>query len=236
MKVTLLGTGSIYSKSNCAGILIDENTLVDIGPGVIKHLLKNNFKLANIDTIILTHLHFDHISDLPLFLVYSDETKVNHKIKIYGPRGAEEKIRNLCRLLNSRKIDRFIDENVDFIDVTKGSSFDIHQHIVEAYEVLHGYIEAYAFIIDSKLGISGDCAICENVKHLAKTCQSLICDCSFEVGDEKHMGIDNIIELINLNENINIIPTHYRDSTREKLHTLHLPHIDVVDDGYTFSI
>ena len=133
MKVTLLGTGSIYSKSNCAGILIDENTLVDIGPGVVKYLLRNDYNLAKIDTIILTHLHFDHISDLPLFLVDSNVTKIDHKIKIYGPKGTEEKIRNLCRLLNNRKTDRYINDYVEFIEVSKGTSFDIHQHTVEAY-------------------------------------------------------------------------------------------------------
>lgn len=236
MKITLLGTGSIYSKSNCAGILIDEHTLIDIGPGVIKYLLKNNYNLANIDTIILTHLHFDHISDLPLFLVHSNESKVNHLIRIYGPRGTEEKIRNLCKLLNSRKTDRYINDYVEFVEVSKGTSFDIHQHTIEAYEVLHGYIEAYAFIIDSKLGITGDSAICENVKHLARTCQTIVCDCSFETGDENHMGIDNVEELSNLSDSLTLIPTHYRDGTREKLRALHPPRIEVVDDGYSFNI
>lgn len=236
MKITLLGTGSIYSKSNCAGILIDDNILVDIGPSVAKYLLRNDYNIAAIDTIILTHLHFDHISDLPLFLVDSNVTNINHKIKIFGPRGTEEKITNLCRLLNNRKTDRYIKDYVDFIDITKGTSFDIHQHTVEIFDVLHGYIEAYALIIDSKLGITGDSALCESVKRLARTCKTLICDCSFEVGDGNHMGIDNITELSSLNDDLTIIPTHYRDSTREKLRTLRLPHVEIVDDGYSFNI
>lgn len=236
MKVTMLGTGSIYSKSNCAGILIDDNILVDIGPGVVKYLLRNNYDLSKIDTIILTHLHFDHIADLPLFLVDSKVTKIDHKINIYGPKGTEEKIINLNKLLNNRSIDRYIKDYINFIDIAKGTTFDIHNHILEVFDVLHGYIEAYAFIIDSKLGISGDSSLCENIKHLARNCEVMICDCSFEIGDDNHMGIDSVLVLKELNQQLKIIPTHYRDDAREKLRAMRLPHIHVVDDGYTTTV
>lgn len=236
MKVKIIGTGSIYSKSNCAGILIDDNILVDIGPGVIKYLIKENFDFTKIDTIILTHLHYDHISDLPLFLVNSEVTKVNHKINIYGPRGTEEKITGLCQLINNRKTDRYIKDYVSFFTYQDGSVIDAHNHHFEASEVIHGFIEAYSFLVDSKLGISGDSSLCENIKHLAKSCNLMICDCSFEVGDKNHMGIDSLIELKSLNENLKLLPVHYRDETREKLKSMHLADIPAIDDGYDFTI
>ena len=37
MKVKILGTGSIYSKSNCASLIIENNILIDIGPGTRKY-------------------------------------------------------------------------------------------------------------------------------------------------------------------------------------------------------
>lgn len=63
MKVSILGTGSIYSKSTCASLIINHNILVDLGPGVIKQLLKQEYDLRRIDTILITHLHSDHILD-----------------------------------------------------------------------------------------------------------------------------------------------------------------------------
>ena len=51
MKVKILGTGSIYSKSNCASLIIENNILIDIGPGTIKQLIKENYDLKEIDTI-----------------------------------------------------------------------------------------------------------------------------------------------------------------------------------------
>lgn len=236
MKVQILGTGSIYSKSNCAGILIDDSILVDVGPGIVKYILKNNIDLAKIDTIIFTHLHFDHIVDLPLFLVDSNVTHINHKINVYGPKGTDDKIRNLCRLLNNRKTDRYIKDYVNFFKIKDGSTITVHDHTFTAFEVIHGYIEAYGYVVDEKLGISGDCTMCENIKQTARDCSTMICDCSFETGDHNHMGIDNIIELKSLNEKLDIIPVHYRDATREKLRSMRLSKIHVIDDGYSFKI
>lgn len=237
MKVTLLGTGAIYSKSNCAGILLDDNTLVDVGPGVVKYLIREKYDLSQIDTIVLTHLHFDHISDIPLLLVYLNEMKMKHRITIYGPRGTEEKIKDLTRLINCRYTDRFIRDYAEFVVFGNESVFDVHKHNFEAFEVIHGYIEAYGFIVDSKLGISGDSSLCENVKHMVRNCDTSICDSSFEVGDHHHMGIDNMLELSGLNDKATLIPTHFRDEVREKMRAMDIPgNIKIVDDGFSFKI
>ena len=85
MKVKILGTGSIYSKSNCASLIIENNILIDIGPGTIKQLIKENYDLKEIDTILLTHLHSDHILDFPTFIVNIEVLEIKHKIDIYAP-------------------------------------------------------------------------------------------------------------------------------------------------------
>ena len=50
------------------------------------------------------------------------------------------------------------------------------------------------------------------------------------------MGINNLNQLATLNPNLNIIPTHYRDETREALRTSNPHHFPIIDDGYTFEI
>ena len=39
MKIKLLGTGSIYSKYNCASELVDNKILIDVGQGILKQIL-----------------------------------------------------------------------------------------------------------------------------------------------------------------------------------------------------
>lgn len=70
MKVTLIGTGAIYTKYNSASTLINNNLIIDMPNGTLKQLLKNNYEPTNIKIILITHLHGDHTADIPFFLKY----------------------------------------------------------------------------------------------------------------------------------------------------------------------
>lgn len=100
MNVTILGTGSIYSKSNCASLLIDEHILVDVGPSIVKYLIKNNYDLLKIDNIILTHLHTDHILDFPTFIVNIGELGSKHMVNVYAPKETKTKLLDYTALCN----------------------------------------------------------------------------------------------------------------------------------------
>ena len=234
MKVKILGTGSIYSKSNCASLIIENNILIDIGPGTIKQLIKENYDLKEIDTILLTHLHSDHILDFPTFIVNIEVLGIKHKIDIYAPKTTKEKLLTFIRLMYGDYFDEFVDKYLNFIEIF--DDFEIENHNIKVKEVAHKGIEAYGFIINSKLGVTGDSSLCDNIKFISKNCDIMICDCSREIGDKYHMGIDNIKELLLFNKNLKIIPTHFRDNTREKLKLMNLKNIFIVNDGYEFEL
>jgi len=68
MKLTTLGKYGPYPKEGgaCSSYLLqheDMNILIDCGSGSISRLQKF-IRLQDIDLILLSHLHFDHISDL----------------------------------------------------------------------------------------------------------------------------------------------------------------------------
>ena len=53
MKVTLIGTGAIYTKYNSASTLINNNLIIDMPNGTLKQLLKNNYEQTNIKIIYI---------------------------------------------------------------------------------------------------------------------------------------------------------------------------------------
>ena len=68
MKLTILGNNGPFPAAGgaCSGYLISDNKtniLVDCGNGVLANLQKF-IRIEEIDAIILTHLHSDHISDM----------------------------------------------------------------------------------------------------------------------------------------------------------------------------
>lgn len=236
MKVKILGTGSIYSRSNCASLIIDKNILIDIGPGTIKQLIKEKYDLKKIDTILLTHLHSDHILDFPTFIVNIEVLGLNHKINIYSPKGTKEKLLSFINLMYGNYFDDFILKYLNFIEIYDSFEFKTENHIIETKEVIHTGIEAYGYIIDSKLGITGDSSLCDNIKFISDNCNIMICDCSQESGDVYHMGINNIKEIISQNKSLKIIPTHFRDNTKKILKGLDLNNVYIVEDGYEFEV
>lgn len=93
MKITILGNNGPFAGpgSACSGYLIsDENVrvLIDCGNGVLANL-QRFCKIEELDAIILTHLHSDHMSDM-MILKYAVSIKRNRKgmdgaIKTYAP-------------------------------------------------------------------------------------------------------------------------------------------------------
>lgn len=69
MKLTVLGSGSgiLRKERVSSGFLLQtkrSNILLDCGNGVIRQLLKIGFDYGNIDHVVISHPHCDHMSDL----------------------------------------------------------------------------------------------------------------------------------------------------------------------------
>ena len=71
MLLRVLGSGTIITSplKNCSGYLINDQFMLDCGPGIWRALGKNNIKNAQIKYIALSHFHADHVSDLAPFLL-----------------------------------------------------------------------------------------------------------------------------------------------------------------------
>lgn len=70
MKLTVLGNNGPFPAPGgaCSGYLLSSedgktNILLDCGAGVLSQLAKH-MKIENLDAIVLSHLHFDHMSDM----------------------------------------------------------------------------------------------------------------------------------------------------------------------------
>lgn len=101
MKVHILGTSSAPhpSKSGRGGtgvlVSIDKTRILfDCGPGVTEKLVRLGIDLGEISTLFLTHHHYDHTSDIGLFVLGRWEWSLFHsmgglklapQLAVYGP-------------------------------------------------------------------------------------------------------------------------------------------------------
>ncbi|AKD37991.1 hypothetical protein I926_03315 [Pasteurella multocida subsp. multocida OH4807] len=74
-----------------ASYLIRENGqakfLVDLGSGALRHFAQAKAKLEDLQGILVSHFHVDHINDLPALIKSSFFAERTQNLRIYGPTG-----------------------------------------------------------------------------------------------------------------------------------------------------
>lgn len=237
MKIKLVGTGAMYTAYNSACTLIDNKIIVDMPNGTIKQLLKENINVGLIDIILITHMHGDHTADIPFFLKYIfNYLKTKKNIKIVGPLGIKNKIIKLFNAYNfedEKEIEQFF--NIEFIEILE-NEIEIDNYFIKSYLVLHGEEKpALGYVIDNKLGLTGDSGLCNNIEEIFKKSQMIISDSSLDIGDSCHLGI-NDLDYLTKKYNKKVLCTHLRDKTRNIITKGNFENIIVKEDFYEIEI
>lgn len=235
MKLKVIGSGNITSKSNSASYLLDDTILIDAPNGICKALKNMNIEISKIRDILITHFHGDHFFDIPFILI----DKLPYKgefTNLYFNELDEEKIYMITKLAFKNKA-KLIG---DYFKYVYNSNFRIDKYEIERIKVNHSsYIECYGYIFkeDNKyIGFTGDTYLGDNVFKMASVCQHLICECNDKefVGKKSHMCIDDIKQLAIKFPNCTFYTTHMADITRENLNKLNVKNIIVLKDGDEF--
>ena len=124
MRVRVLGAagGYPYGGHACSGFLLGAsslNVLMDCGPGVALRLLER-MRAEELDAVILTHLHPDHVLDLiPLGYALMTEwiaRRKKRRIRLYMPEGGLSFLESFAGLFGHK---RWI-----FDDAERGPGYD----------------------------------------------------------------------------------------------------------------
>ena len=212
-KLTLLGTGCPspshlrYGPSSLVSYE-GKNYLIDAGSGVTQRLSEVGIKPGEIDYILITHLHSDHIVDLYQVFISGWHTGRETKFKVYGPKGIKKYFNKIFEAykeeLHLRKewekrpnkdglmyeITEISDELIIEFDNTVIRSVKVDHHPVEpAY--------GYKFSLGSKnIIFSGDTRYCEALETSANNADLLIHEVFIDLDyDSRRMTkgtIDNI--------------------------------------------
>jgi ribonuclease BN (tRNA processing enzyme) len=184
MKVTFLGTGSAMPDGDRVqtGILVeDEGTSdesdsrrlqIDCGSGVLHRLTRTDAGYEGVDTVLLTHHHLDHVSDL-MPLLKTRWLAGEESLTIAGPEGTESLVEGLLDVHDYMQ-GRF---DLSFREVEPGS-FSLAGFDVEAMETRHSmYCLAYRF--GDRFAFSGDSEAFDDLAAFADGVEVLLHDCAF---------------------------------------------------------
>jgi len=194
MRLTFLGTGSAMPTGERfqTGLLVEDGTdrlLVDCGSGVVHALQRTSAGYEGVDTVLLTHHHLDHVSDLMVLLKarwLAGETTLT----VAGPDGTRALLDGLL------EVHEYMQERIDLtVREVEAGEFSLAGFEIAATETRHSMpCLAYRFTpgADSHDGpdsgdpapppsvvFSGDTEAFAELIEFADGAAVLVHDCSF---------------------------------------------------------
>jgi ribonuclease Z len=194
MRVTLLGTaGGPPVRIGRAGIstLVEaggDRFLFDAGRGVMERLVQAGISMDGVTKLFVTHLHSDHVVDIPDLLLtpWSAPSERKVPLEVWGPEGTRDMMRHLEQAFAydihvRRDVDeKHSPEGIKVIahDVREGVAYDGNGVKITAFLVDHGPVKpAYGYRIDyagRSVGLSGDTRPSDNLVTVCKGVDVLI--------------------------------------------------------------
>jgi ribonuclease Z len=185
MEITLLGTGcpAVHSERYGPAQVIRHDgaaVLVDCGSGVSQRLLGAGLSGRDLDAVLFTHLHSDHIVDLFQLIVSSWHQGRNRPQRVYGPPGTRRYVEGLMALWGPELEQRIAHEHrpstaaleVEVAEFGAGRVFTLDALSVTAVEVDHQPVEhAFGFIFEAsgaRIVLSGDTRPCPALTRAAQ--------------------------------------------------------------------
>lgn len=244
--VELLGSGNAFLPSGRlhSFLAIDRHIIVDCPPTALASLRIAGISPADIDVLLVTHVHGDHVFGFPNFLLerkYISDREGQKKLIVAGSEIVRERLTTLCKLAYPGSLDDML-QTIEWVDDLETSDWKF-----ERFEVLHDpEVEPHGWMMDHKEGWSmlhsGDSGPCEELWNRVEKCKFAIVEMGVPewVATEHHHKPSHITDLAKKCSQTKIILTHtYIDSDYEIL-TKEIPEFppNVIhgEDGMKFNL
>lgn len=184
MRLTVLGCAGSFPgpDSACSAYLVEaagHHLLLDFGTGSLSALQRYG-DLRAIDTVLLSHLHCDHMLDACSYVVvrrYSPDGPYP-RLPLYAPAGARHRIAQAYGVPEEGPIDDVYDFHT--LDGTDGP-LRVGPFTITAERVNHP-VETYGFRIEHAgrvLAYSADSGMCPALHRLAAGADLFLCEASY---------------------------------------------------------
>ena len=187
MNLTVLGSGAcvptLARSTSCYFLKTGHlNILMDIGFGSIRRMMEAGVDYREIDIILISHKHLDHVADfgpLMMALNYTPNFTRTKPLKVVGPENSREYFQKLADISGPWI---FENENFEtsFIELTN-KTLSMDEIEITALSMSHGkFANGYRIQHNNKtLAYSGDTGYNENIVKLMSESDLSILECSF---------------------------------------------------------
>ena len=202
MRIIMLGTGAAIPDAdrNDSGILItvrDQHYMFDCGQGATQQIVRAHQDPTQVNTIFLSHLHYDHIADFPYFMIATWICDRATTPVVVGPEGTANFVEHL---LENGAYAKDIEARAQYpnrgknIHVLRPDVRECGPGVVfedEVVKVTACYVEhipreispCFGLRMDTvdgqSISFSGDTAPCDRCVEMSKDVDLMIHECTF---------------------------------------------------------
>lgn len=122
----------------------DQLILADVGDGAAEQLAKAGIGIDQVQTVLISHLHFDHTGGLFAFLALRYQTSGPNPVTIYGPPGTRETVIRLFaamepggHAIQTMRMSGGPDAGVKVVEIQDGTTFNAGDVKITAAENSH---------------------------------------------------------------------------------------------------
>lgn len=216
MKLNIIGNRGAFSIKNegtSCYLIEEENTKIclDFGSSALANV-QNKAEISQIDAIVLTHLHFDHIADIFTLSYLLGLKKVNKKLDIILPND-NSVVYNLLK-----NIPEF-----NLIDIEENREYFVKDLKLEFFEMKHKVVTfgVKVFSQDKVLSYTGDTIQNDNLPKLLNGSNVALCDaCVLDKNYKDGSPHISVLEIAKACKNANVdkmLLTHFTIDDKAEL-------------------
>ena len=198
MKLTVVGCSGSFAgpESPASSYLVTAEhegrtwrLVLDLGNGALGALQRHT-DLADLDAVVISHLHPDHCIDLTGLYVtrtYRPEGALPERLPVYGPAGTSERLAAAYEGIDEEGMSGVF----DFRRISTSVPTHIGPFVLRPYLVNHP-VEAYGFRVEADgrvLAYSGDTDSCDALGPLFADADLVLADSAFVEGRDDARGI-----------------------------------------------
>jgi ribonuclease BN (tRNA processing enzyme) len=205
MRVITLGTGDAFGSAGRfhSAVVVqagNSTALVDCGPCILPALHRSQIPPEDIDFILVTHLHGDHVGGVPMLLLdYQYRSRRKRPLVIIGSALCPARLEALTVAmftLVTKKRRRF---PVIYKTIRPGHPISIREMRVHAYRMQHiDHEPCFGYRIEHRrkvVAFTGDTTWCESIPAMSQGADLLVSECTdFNLRTPVHLSYTQLRE------------------------------------------
>jgi ribonuclease BN (tRNA processing enzyme) len=193
--ITGSGTGYPYARRRSPGLYFEiggERMLIDCGPGAVRSLAEFGIDFMDIDRIVFTHFHLDHISDFGAFLFASKYHEAPRKrdLTVWGPPGTHDMYRKFIDLYGSQIEPVDFTLTVEESDSTDGDGWNARR--LKGTHTAESRMYRFEDTRGGSLVVTGDCEFHADLVAFAHSSDILVAECSLPYEVKGHLTPESV--------------------------------------------